>query len=493
MDNNFLDNFFEKTVNDPAVFSSFFTELRAGDNSVIHNKISQSVMLDDSWIITLEQGLESVEQIVRRPRKFIAESDLIVDVEKVRRTTNKTVRHLTTHSQYIQNIDNKTGEVRPKKLLSVDLEEDLAIYENRFVCALINRLIRFVEQRNSDLEGQLDTYEQTNVKMRSAFNYGDSHFECNIELKVNEPPENVEQDVRNKQLFERVQTLRRRLRVLQGSSFMQSLAKTKPVRPPIQKTNLLTKNVDYNNCYNLWLFISSYNYLGYSVTAKDKNLPMQGDYYDDLTVLAAMSLQTLITNNVINRSEYMRIKYTEPVEKDFNLVTSLTFDPPFGNSAQKSGEETINEYYFRKMKDDLVRASADGDVPVEKRLDVNFVKFFRSVARINDEMYDELIEEQIQAGSAHNIVDEERVKFESLHEKKKEMLRQQKERLKRRKLYLKLKWEEVERAQRLCERTEAKYNKMKEKYYAELREKQTKRVTKRKLKVDDKKDKETKN
>ncbi|MDE6075448.1 MAG: DUF2357 domain-containing protein, partial [Clostridia bacterium] len=267
MDKNFLNKFMKKIGGDSQSYSRFLAALRAGENKVLHNVVSQSVMLDDNWVLTIEGALHFIEQIVRNPRKFIAENDLILDVAKVRRTNSRTVRHLTTHSQFVQNIDKK-GEVTPKKLLTVEMDEDIAIYENRFICALVNRLIKFVEKRYKDLNGKMDNFEQTNVCVQSEFEYGISRFKCNINLQVQEPPESTEEASKNEDLFNRVETIRRRLRVLQTTEFMKKLSKAKPVRPPIQKTNLLTKNVDYNNCYKLWLYISSYTYLGYSVDVK---------------------------------------------------------------------------------------------------------------------------------------------------------------------------------------------------------------------------------
>ena len=87
---------------------------------------------------------------------------------------------------------------------------------------------------------------------------------------------------------------------------MKQLSKAKPVRPPIQKTNLLTKNVDYNNCYKLWLYISSYTYLGYSIEVKDKNLPVDGDYFDDLTVVTGLSLRQSFKERKIRRHRVFR-------------------------------------------------------------------------------------------------------------------------------------------------------------------------------------------
>ncbi|MGN0804858.1 MAG: DUF2357 domain-containing protein [Candidatus Coproplasma sp.] len=484
MDKQFLSEFISKINCDEESFSRFFSALRGGDNSVFHNIVSQSVELDDTWIIMIENGLTPIEQIVHRPRKFIAENSLLLDIEKVRRTNTKTVRHLTTHSQYVQNYDKDTGEIRPKKLLTVEMEEDIAIYENRFVCALINRLTRFVEQRNHELNGQYESFEQTNVKIQSKFNYGESEFNCNIELKVNEPPTDTEKDKRNRELFDRVQNIRRRLSLLQTTEFMKILNKAKPVRPPIQKTNLLNKNVDYNACYKLWLFLSSYDSLGYSIIAKDKFLPVDGDYYDDLTVLTSLSLQSLITDKILKRETYDSIEFNEPQEKDFKLVKSFTYKPDFVDSVQQSDSETINEYYFRKMKDELILTCEEGDIPVEKRLNVNFVKFFRSISRINDAMFNELIEEQVEASVPET---QNKKKVLSVKERKKEQLRRQNELIRRRKLFLKLKWEELEKAQRMCERAEAKYNKLKADYDKDLLDAKSKRVTKVKIKT--KKDK----
>lgn len=472
MDKSFLNKFVRKIGGDSESLSRFLAALRGGENKVLHNVVSQSVMLSDDWILTLENSLHSIEQIARNPRKFIAENELILDVAKVRRTNSRTVRHLTTNSQFVQNID-KNGDVMPKKLLTVELDEDLAIYENRFICALVNRLIKFVEQRYKDLDGHMETYEQTNVCVQSEFEYGISKFKCNLNLQVQEPPESSEEVNKSEDLFKRVEMIRRRLRVLQTTEFMKVLNKAKPVRPPIQKTNLLMKNVDYNNCYKLWLYISSYTYLGYSIEVKDKNLPVDGDYFDDLTVITGLSLQSLLTDRILKKEKYDRIEFSEPEEKEYEIVTNYTFSPDFDSSRQQSGEETINEYYFRKMKDELTAAAQEGEYLVENRLNVNFAKFFRSVSRINDEMFNELIEDQIKDDSDKKTL--------SAVDKKRAEIKEQQERLRRRKLYLKLKWEEVERAQRMSERAEAKLAKLQKELSAEKSKNKPKRVTRKKL------------
>ncbi|MGN1060703.1 MAG: DUF2357 domain-containing protein [Candidatus Coproplasma sp.] len=479
MDKDFLNEFLNKIGGDKDGLDRFIVALRGGENSVSHFNFTQSVQMQDDWIIEIENALTSVEQIVHRPRKFIAENELLLDVAKVKRTTTKTVRHLTTHSQFVQNYEKDSGEVTPKKLLSVEMDEDIAIYENRFICALINNLIKFVEVRNDEMKDRIESFNQTNVNMQSKFTYGESRFTCNIDLKVDDPINEGGQNETNLNLYERVQTLRRRLRMLQTTEFMKVLNRAKPVRPPIQKTNLLMKNVDYNNCYKLWLFVSSYRFLGYSATVQSKSLPVDGDYYDDLTVMMGLSLESMLSNNVLKRERYEAIEFSEPVEKEYKVINNFVFKPEFDNSAEDCGSDTINEYYYRKIKDELVSKVSDGELGVEHRLNVNFAKFFRSISRINDAMYSELIEDEINPSesgenSLLNLPTKTRQKM---------LVKRQKERVKRRKLFLKLKWEEVERAQRMLEREEAKFYTLKDEYDGVRKASKSARFTKRKFKT----------
>ncbi|MDE7400630.1 MAG: hypothetical protein K2N17_01110, partial [Clostridia bacterium] len=155
------------------------------------------------------------------------------------------------------------------------------------------------------------------------------------------------------------------------------------------------------------------------------------------------------------------------------IITNYTFTPDFELSNQQSGEETINEYYFRKMKDELTAAAQEGEYVVENRLNVNFSKFFRSVSRINDEMYNELIEEQVKDPTDKKPL--------TAIERKRAEIKEQQERLRRRKLFLKLKWEEVERAQRMSERAESRLLKLQKELADEKNKNKPRRVTRKKL------------
>ncbi len=451
MKDTHFDKFIDGLVGDGELFNNFLSAVRSGRNEVLHNTVSQVVLLEDTWVLTLEDAFTSVEQIVRNPRRFITEDDQVVDVEKARRVSTKTVRNLASHSQYVRNIEDN-GDVRPNRLLVTFLEEDIGIYENRFVCALVNRLTQFVEQRYRDLEKKMEISQLTNVALKSNFNIGDSNFKLDLKLQIKEPHDDDLGVKKSKELFDRVDKIRRRLRILQTTPFMKELNGVKPVRPPIQKTNLLMKNVDYHNCYNLWLFLSSYTNIGYSVYVNDKNLPIDGDYYDDLTYLAGLSLKNMFDRNILSRDKYKDIPTGELREQDFEVVTNYNYIPTFDDNKEQVGSECINEYYFRRMREEVVKISTENDIVIERNMLVNFNKFFRTVSRINDEMFNDLIEKQ-----ADDSFGEEEL---SEYGKKQVEILKQRERVRRREMLTKLKWEELERMQRMEERAKAKLIKM---------------------------------
>lgn len=465
MEKEFLREFIEKFTSDEEQTQRFIAALKGGRNRALHNEVSEAVTLDDTWVTTLEGALHSVEQIVRNPRKFIADEELVVDVERARRTNAKTVRHLAVNTRNIRNI-GADGEVMPKKLLTTESREELAIYENRVVCSLVTRVETFVEQRYREINQKMRMRYITNVGMKSDFRYGSSEIEVDLSVSVKEPPRDKVLLERNNELIARIETLRRRVRLIKNTDFFKELSKTKPVRPPIMKTNLLKMNVDYSNCYKLWLYVSSYRLIGYSVEIKDKNLPVSGDFYDDLTVIAGLSVQSLLSDGVLNRREYEDVPFKEPRALKLKTATDYKIVPSFRYDDKQAGEEAVNEYYFRQLKSALSKAVKQGEDRESKTLAIAFSKFFRAMQKINEEMYEEIIRTQ----SAHLDLTRK-----SALKKKEEAVQAQKLLLTRYRQLSKLKREDLEKTLK----TEARALLKLEKLQAELNEEKGKQKLKR--------------
>lgn len=453
MEKQDLELFLQKVTTDQDdFFLRFCSALRAGSNRLHHTVVSQAITLDESWIDTLEQALFSVEKVVHSPRRFIIDEELLVDVERAKRITPKTVRHLSSNSQFIQSIE-PNGDVRPKKLLTTEMNEDLAIYENRFVCTLIHHLVAFVEKRYNEINGKLQAFDQTNTGMASSFRFQGVECELKLEYSIREKPKNQVMLTKNEATLERIKQLRARLRVLLSTDFVQELTPKKPVYPPIMKTNLIKMNVDYNNCYKLWLYISSYQFVGFSVAFQDKNLPVTDDFYDDLTMICAMSFQALFQNHVINGSRYAKVPYSPLKEKQYRALTIYQFLPVFNSDKTEAGDETVNEYYFKALRDELVRATRRGEVVMEeKELDQSFSRFFRAIAKINNEMYRDVIGSQMPK--------EKKLRRQTTLQKREDAVKEQKLILRRYRQISSLKREELEKSLKQEAREQIKLEKL---------------------------------
>ena len=71
--------------------------------------------------------------------------------------------------------------------------------------------------------------------------------------------------------------------------------------------------------------------------------------------------------------------------------------PSLAEDKKTAGEDTVNEFYFRQMKNELVKATGRGTLAEEKQLKMNFQRFFKAIEKINNAMLDEVIASQIPA------------------------------------------------------------------------------------------------
>ncbi len=376
----------EKTALLPKVLPA----IRGGRNKVYHNVVSKAITLDDGWITTLEKSLFSVENIVRNPKKFIAEEDLVVDVERAKRTTARTVRHLSSNSRYVQNV-TESGDVRPRKVLTMETDEDLAIYENRFVCSLVHHVAAFVETRYGEIVSKMHAFDETGAGIISSFVFGKSECEIKMGLKVKEAPKDKVLSIQNDEKIDRIKNIRVRVKALLNTEFIKFLSTKKAVHPPIIKTNIIRLNTDYNNAYKLWLYISGYTFEGVSVKFREKNLPIEEKFYKEMTSVCAKAMRSLFADGLLNEKDYEDIPFRAITEKNYRILTAYKFYPEFSSDKKAVGEETVNEYYFKAMRDEFYKATRKNGISEEKDIALTFSRFFRSIAKINEAMYKDVI------------------------------------------------------------------------------------------------------
>ncbi|MFA5449021.1 MAG: hypothetical protein WC292_01085 [Clostridia bacterium] len=345
-----LKDFFNELQLEDDFFTKTLDYIAAGKTELQQSRVVETMVVDDAWIRTIESLIYSVERIVKDPKKFIIDERIIVNVEKAKKTDAETIRHLASHTNYIRAIGDD-GFIQPSKLQVKEINEDLLIYENRFVFSLIERLTTFIEQRYTAIKEQIDTYDTTNLKLKSKFNIHRGEVEYDINIKVRNETANRIMLQKNHDLLGKIEVLRKRILILRGTQFYKALSKAKPVYPPIMKTNIINMQKDYQAAYQLWMFISSYNTIGFSVDVSDKRMPIDTEYYDDLAMLVALGIKTMVNNNSIRETLYKKTPFRRRPKKRYREIRRIDYEPSFRGVAGLDNKEAVNQFYFDKIKE----------------------------------------------------------------------------------------------------------------------------------------------
>ena len=255
--------------------------------------------IDLRWVDAIEKCIIPLDTIIRNPRKFIVQEEEIVPIERARKITAESVRHLAQHTSMIARVDG--DRVTPSKILNVFREESFEIYENRFIFTLLRNLQRFVDQRY-DVLFALDKDEtMASMKMSSEIENGREQITYNLEISTKSIEEHGNgniQETKDATAFQRIERIKRIVNEFAHSSFMRDLQGCTPVRPPIMRTNVISKDVNFRQCLELWQFISAYNEVGYEIIAKESDEMVSDEYRDDLYRIFTTNYMLLKNNTV---------------------------------------------------------------------------------------------------------------------------------------------------------------------------------------------------
>ncbi len=245
----------------------FFKE---GEGKVELKKRFMLKMIDEEWVRMIEDTIPSLDVIIRNPGRLLQEEEELRPIEQTRKVTSRSIIHLSQHTDLINEI-RRDGTVMPAKLMNVFQDETVLTYENRFINTLINRLYAFVcvrvdaaEECGTDEKLSTLSFDQTYIE-------GEKHGKISLKIEIAEKPrehEVVKNYIYTSDLWKRVLRLRRLVTSYMDSGFAHSVGKNY-VRPPIMRTNVLLKNVDFRQCLTLWEFLESYENLGYETLIQE--------------------------------------------------------------------------------------------------------------------------------------------------------------------------------------------------------------------------------
>ena len=236
------------------------------------------------WIEMMAFTIPYLDNILRKPNRFIVNEEEIVKIEQAKKVSVETIKHLSKNTNFIQTVDKETGDVTPSKLLNVRKEETYNTYENRLVFTLIQNMNRFIKKKKENLtkispESENNTEEKDNkmLEYSATSTVEDEQIEVNLSLNSKLVPNSGKDAEELSTIIAQIDEIEKKIQGLQSTEVYKTLAKEHvlEVREPVKKTNVILKNVNFQYAMKLW------DYLRDNFEDKDTNTEEQKDYIDN--------------------------------------------------------------------------------------------------------------------------------------------------------------------------------------------------------------------
>jgi hypothetical protein len=282
----------------------------------------EKVEADFTWLDLMEDTIMYLDNILRNPNRFIVNEEEVVKVEQARRITVESIKHLSKHTNFIQEID-KDGDVRPSKILNINKDESYNTYENRLIYTLIGNMRMYIDMKERSMVASSRLKDNKVCEYTAASKIGAEKI--NISMQISAKTNYDKEDgIRNGMTAaQRLDRLKLRISDLTNTQVYVSLAKEHVARviPPIKKTNLILKNVNFQYAMKLWDFLKAYRddeelKTKKSTTYKDDKI-VQG-MFDDTFLL-----NYLLVSNIGNENRIKKFSKEEVERMTDNLITKI--------------------------------------------------------------------------------------------------------------------------------------------------------------------------
>ena len=230
-------------------------------------------IIDETWIIAIEQALPFIEKAIREDRQFIRQEGEIVRIEKAKKVSKASVSHLARHSDLITHLpENESDPLLPDKIFITENESNYAVYENRFLYMLLCYTRDFVELRYAKISELGNTYRGAlRISKHVEIGKRTLSFDATLNEVIKNDPLSEEDRLSN-EMIERLEAIRVQITALLLTPLMNEVSKTPMIRPPITRTNVLRMDNNFKRAVELYDYLSTYEGDGYSIEEIKKRL-----------------------------------------------------------------------------------------------------------------------------------------------------------------------------------------------------------------------------
>lgn len=299
-------------------------------------------IVDDGWITMMEETVRYLDNILRNPNRFIVNEEEVVKIELARRITVDSIKHLSKNTNFIQEIEEDTGDVKPAKILNINKEESFNTYENRFVYSLIRNMRTYIDMRKRKINLNFTDKNEKLMHYEGKTKVGKEDITINMMLKSS-----LRDGLDEDSIASRLSRLEMRITDLMNTDVYRTIDRLRLslVTSPIKKTNVILKNNNFQHAVKLWNFIQqeiddeSTIDSGQETSSNDEKLKELMD--------ETFALNYFILNSIDNKEAEEANKMKQEVVIN-NLIQNLVVSN--SNLTKKEVSDIINEK-FQLIKD----------------------------------------------------------------------------------------------------------------------------------------------
>ena len=390
MDNLGIIELYEKNEKSNSV-----DEFKEKTNSTLHVETKKKkTARDTEWLDVIEQTIPYIDNIFRKPNRFIVNEEEIVKIEQTKKVTVETIKHLSKNTNLIQTIDEKTGDVTPSKLLNVRKEESYNTYENRLIYTLVQNTKMFIKRKTDELmksinsENEQDDNDKDNAKLEYSATSEVKDEKINVQVKLNSEidPNGDESKDKNKLILDRIEEIKRKIDVVSNAEPYKVIDKLHItlVREPIRKTNVVLKNVNFQYAMKLWSYLrENFDETDLENTEENKDYMDQGElkqFIDEAFLLQYLAMKTIDEDRKENEATYQELK-EKMVEQMLEKMVDMDEDESENVNDNGSAEQQLIQMISDKYE-------------VIKYKKTEIIKEIQQIFKKHIEKYEEQVEKR---------------------------------------------------------------------------------------------------
>lgn len=295
--------------------------------------------LDTEWLEMIEATIKYIDNIFRKPNRFIVNEEEVVKIEQAKKITVDTIKHLSKNTNFIQTIDSETGDVTPAKLLNVRKEESYDTYENRLIYTLVQNTKMFIKKRKEELVNSLnlEASEQQNKNNKSlqynaTSTINEEKVNVNVNLNSNLDSNGSSSKEKIEKILERIENVSRKLDSACDADPYKVIDKQHItlVKEPIRKTNVVLKNVNFQYAMKLWEYLKDNYNIGVAEEEEHQSYTDSGELkqlIDETFLLQYVAMKTLDEDQKENEATHQEIQETmvdQMIEKMVDMDVEVT-------------------------------------------------------------------------------------------------------------------------------------------------------------------------